>query len=86
MVRAAQTYNAHARANTQQHHHHTRTVCDTNSYGSIGTISFSVTSSLDQQKTTWRAEGPQPLFITPMVDFFVRVGAPDACVPPRSFV
>ncbi len=41
-------------------------------------VQFEVAASMDLQKTTWRAEGPQHLFITPMVDFFVRVGAPDS--------
>jgi len=43
-----------------------------------GNIGFEVCASMDLQKTTWRADGPQHLFITPMVDFFVRVGAPEA--------
>eukprot|EP01103_Thecamoeba_quadrilineata_P008330 TRINITY_DN18098_c0_g1_i1.p1 TRINITY_DN18098_c0_g1~~TRINITY_DN18098_c0_g1_i1.p1 ORF type:complete len:462 (+),score=61.43 TRINITY_DN18098_c0_g1_i1:166-1551(+) len=38
---------------------------------------FTLTTSLTTEKLTWRAAGPQNLFIQRMVDFFWNVGAPE---------
>lgn len=41
-------------------------------------IDFSVATSADMQKLTWRTCGPQNIFIQKMVDFFWNVGAPES--------
>jgi hypothetical protein len=41
-------------------------------------IEFSVATSADMQKLTWRTSGPQNIFIQKMVDFFWNVGAPES--------
>jgi hypothetical protein len=41
-------------------------------------IDFTVATSADQQKLTWRTSGPQNIFIQKMVDFFWNVGAPES--------
>jgi len=41
-------------------------------------IEFSVATSADMQKLTWRTCGPQNIFIQKMVDFFWNVGAPES--------
>jgi len=41
-------------------------------------IEFTVSTSADMQKLTWRTAGPQNLFIQKMVDFFWNVGAPES--------
>jgi hypothetical protein len=41
-------------------------------------IEFQVAAAADLQKITWRASGPQNLFIQKMVDFFWNVGAPES--------
>jgi len=42
------------------------------------TIDFTVATSADMQKLTWRTSGPQNIFIQKMVDFFWNVGAPES--------
>jgi len=42
-----------------------------------GSILFEVAISGDMEKLTWRASGPQHIFIQKMVDFFWNVGAPE---------
>jgi len=42
------------------------------------TIDFTVATSADMQKLTWRTSGPQSIFIQKMVDFFWNVGAPES--------
>jgi len=42
------------------------------------TIEFTVATSADMQKLTWRTSGPQNIFIQKMVDFFWNVGAPES--------
>jgi len=41
-------------------------------------IDFTVATSADMQKLTWRTSGPQNIFIQKMVDFFWNVGAPES--------
>jgi hypothetical protein len=41
-------------------------------------ITFTVTTSADLKKVTWRTSGPQNIFIQKMVDFFWNVGAPES--------
>jgi len=41
-------------------------------------IDFTVATSADMQKLTWRTSGPQSIFIQKMVDFFWNVGAPES--------
>jgi len=41
-------------------------------------IDFTVATSADMQKLTWRTCGPQNIFIQKMVDFFWNVGAPES--------
>jgi len=41
-------------------------------------IEFSVSTSANMQKLTWRTAGPQNVFIQKMVDFFWNVGAPES--------
>jgi hypothetical protein len=41
-------------------------------------IEFTVATSADMQKLTWRTSGPQNIFIQKMVDFFWNVGAPES--------
>jgi len=41
-------------------------------------IEFTVATSADMQKLTWRTAGPQNIFIQKMVDFFWNVGAPES--------
>jgi len=41
-------------------------------------IEFRVATSADMMKLTWRASGPQNIFIQKMVDFFWNVGAPES--------
>jgi len=41
-------------------------------------IDFTVATSADMQKLTWRTSGPQNIFIQRMVDFFWNVGAPES--------
>jgi len=42
-----------------------------------GFISFEVATSADMEKLSWKASGPQTIFIQRMVDFFWNVGAPE---------
>lgn len=42
-----------------------------------GSIIFEVSASADLEKLSWRASGPQHIFIQKMVDFFWNVGAPE---------
>jgi hypothetical protein len=41
-------------------------------------IDFTVSTSANMQKLTWRTGGPQNIFIQKMVDFFWNVGAPES--------
>jgi len=41
-------------------------------------VDFTVATSADMQKLTWRTSGPQNIFIQKMVDFFWNVGAPES--------
>ncbi len=45
--------------------------------GAMG-IDFTVSTSANMQKLTWRCGGPQNIFIQKMVDFFWNVGAPES--------
>jgi len=44
----------------------------------VSSIDFTVATSADMQKLTWRTSGPQNIFIQKMVDFFWNVGAPES--------
>jgi len=44
----------------------------------VTSIDFTVATSADMQKLTWRTSGPQNIFIQKMVDFFWNVGAPES--------
>eukprot|EP01118_Nematostelium_gracile_P019110 TRINITY_DN872_c0_g2_i2.p1 TRINITY_DN872_c0_g2~~TRINITY_DN872_c0_g2_i2.p1 ORF type:complete len:438 (-),score=129.48 TRINITY_DN872_c0_g2_i2:24-1337(-) len=44
----------------------------------LSSIDFTVATSADMQKLTWRTAGPQNIFIQKMVDFFWNVGAPES--------
>jgi len=46
--------------------------------GEEGEITFEVYASADLEKLSWRASGPQHIFIQNMVDFFWNVGAPES--------
>jgi len=43
-----------------------------------GAIEFTVSTSANMEKLTWRTAGPQNIFIQKMVDFFWNVGAPES--------